>query len=188
MQNIAGHCQQSFCIQKFVDNTQQCFAFTLFPHSKSCQYPLIIHLETLWTCKSWLIMFNGAMQIQNPNGTKTLRTFWTYMFSIIFFMFIFHVIVQVFYRLIKYLGMTDWTRKSTSKNLSFSFTCHGNTMFIQFMQFQYSKCRIRFFTFVAWVIFANILMIFSKMLVIFFNCFTKNLWMAHTAIVAFFWI
>ena len=28
MQNIAGCCQQTFCIQKFVDNTQQCFAFT----------------------------------------------------------------------------------------------------------------------------------------------------------------
>ena len=27
-QNIADHCQQTFFIQKFVDNTQQCFAFT----------------------------------------------------------------------------------------------------------------------------------------------------------------
>ena len=25
-QNIAGHCQKTFCIQKFVDYTQQCFA------------------------------------------------------------------------------------------------------------------------------------------------------------------
>ena len=33
MQNIAGHCQQTFCFQKFVDNArdpnaQQSFAFT----------------------------------------------------------------------------------------------------------------------------------------------------------------
>ena len=27
-QNIVGGCQQTFCFQKFVDNTQQCFAFT----------------------------------------------------------------------------------------------------------------------------------------------------------------
>ena len=27
-QNIAGWCQQTFCFQKFVHNTQQCFAFT----------------------------------------------------------------------------------------------------------------------------------------------------------------
>ena len=27
-QNIAGWCQQPFCFQKFVDNAQQCFAFT----------------------------------------------------------------------------------------------------------------------------------------------------------------
>ena len=27
-QNIAGWCQQTFCFLKFVDNTQQCFAFT----------------------------------------------------------------------------------------------------------------------------------------------------------------
>ena len=26
--NIAGWCQQTFCFQKFVDNAQQCFAFT----------------------------------------------------------------------------------------------------------------------------------------------------------------
>ena len=31
MQKIAGHCQQTFCIQKFVDYIQQCFAFTPFP-------------------------------------------------------------------------------------------------------------------------------------------------------------
>ena len=24
----AGDCQQTFCIQKFVDNAQECFAFT----------------------------------------------------------------------------------------------------------------------------------------------------------------
>ena len=29
-QNIAGHCQQAFCIHKFVDNTQQYFIFTPF--------------------------------------------------------------------------------------------------------------------------------------------------------------
>ena len=28
MQNITGHCQQTFCFQKFDDNAQQCFAFT----------------------------------------------------------------------------------------------------------------------------------------------------------------
>ena len=28
MQNIAGHCQQTFENKKFVDITQQCFAFT----------------------------------------------------------------------------------------------------------------------------------------------------------------
>ena len=28
MQNIAGWYQQTFCFQKFVDNSQQCFAFT----------------------------------------------------------------------------------------------------------------------------------------------------------------
>ena len=27
-QNIAGWCQQTFCFQRFVDNAQQCFAFT----------------------------------------------------------------------------------------------------------------------------------------------------------------
>jgi hypothetical protein len=27
-QNIAGWCQQTLCIKKFVDNSQQCFAFT----------------------------------------------------------------------------------------------------------------------------------------------------------------
>ena len=27
-QNIAGSCQQTLCFQQFVDNTQQCFAFT----------------------------------------------------------------------------------------------------------------------------------------------------------------
>ena len=27
-QNIAGWCQQTFCFQKFVDNSQQCFDFT----------------------------------------------------------------------------------------------------------------------------------------------------------------
>ena len=27
-QNITGCCQQTFCFQNFVDNTQQCFAFT----------------------------------------------------------------------------------------------------------------------------------------------------------------
>ena len=27
-QYIARHCQQTFCIQKFVDNTKQYFAFT----------------------------------------------------------------------------------------------------------------------------------------------------------------
>ena len=27
-QNIAGHCQQTLCIQMFVDNIQQCFAFS----------------------------------------------------------------------------------------------------------------------------------------------------------------
>ena len=26
--NITGRCQQTFCPTKFVDNTQQCFAFT----------------------------------------------------------------------------------------------------------------------------------------------------------------
>ena len=30
MKNIAGHCRQTFCIQKYVDNTQR-FAFTPFP-------------------------------------------------------------------------------------------------------------------------------------------------------------
>ena len=33
-QNIARCCQQIFCFQKFVDNAQQCFAFTpqaIFP-------------------------------------------------------------------------------------------------------------------------------------------------------------
>ena len=25
---MAGRCQQTFCFQKFVDNAQQCFAFT----------------------------------------------------------------------------------------------------------------------------------------------------------------
>ena len=30
-QNIAGHCQQTFCIQNFVDNIKLCFAFTPFP-------------------------------------------------------------------------------------------------------------------------------------------------------------
>ena len=30
-QNIAGHCQQTFCIQKLADNIQQCFAFTHYP-------------------------------------------------------------------------------------------------------------------------------------------------------------
>ena len=33
-QNIAGHCQQTFCFQKFVDIAQRCFAFkpqTNFP-------------------------------------------------------------------------------------------------------------------------------------------------------------
>ena len=29
-QNIAGHCQQTFCVQKFVDNNQQSFALTPF--------------------------------------------------------------------------------------------------------------------------------------------------------------
>ena len=29
-QNIAGWCQQTFCFEKFVDNAQQCFAFTPF--------------------------------------------------------------------------------------------------------------------------------------------------------------
>ena len=27
-QNIVGCCQETFCFQKFVDNAQQCFAFT----------------------------------------------------------------------------------------------------------------------------------------------------------------
>ena len=35
MQNIDGWYQQTFCFQKFVDNTQQCFTLHLkqtFPH------------------------------------------------------------------------------------------------------------------------------------------------------------
>ena len=39
-QNIAGWCQQTFCFQKFDDNTQQCFGFTAqanFPaHNLNC--------------------------------------------------------------------------------------------------------------------------------------------------------
>ena len=38
---IAGHCQQSFCFQKFVENAQQCFAFT-----PQANFPPIIWLFT----------------------------------------------------------------------------------------------------------------------------------------------
>jgi hypothetical protein len=40
-QDIAGGCQQNFCLQKFVDNNQQCFAFT--PQAKFPCYSLNFH-------------------------------------------------------------------------------------------------------------------------------------------------
>ena len=45
-QNIAGHCQQTFYFQKFVDNTQQCFAFT--HQANSPAHNLNFHWRWRW--------------------------------------------------------------------------------------------------------------------------------------------
>ena len=45
-QNIAGCCQQTFCYQKFVDNAQQCFAFT--PQANFPAYDLNFYWKWRW--------------------------------------------------------------------------------------------------------------------------------------------
>ena len=52
-QNIAGWCQQTFCFQKFVENTQQCFAFT--PQGNFTAHNLNFHWRWRWwdQIQSW---------------------------------------------------------------------------------------------------------------------------------------
>ena len=45
-QNIAGWCQQTFCFQKFVNNAQQCFAFT--PQANFPAHDLNFHWRWMW--------------------------------------------------------------------------------------------------------------------------------------------
>ena len=43
---MAGWCQQTFCFQKFVDNAQQCFAFT--PQTNFSAHNLNFHKRWRW--------------------------------------------------------------------------------------------------------------------------------------------
>ena len=45
-QNIAGWCQQTFCFQKFFDNSQQCFASTAQANFPA--HNLNFHLRWMW--------------------------------------------------------------------------------------------------------------------------------------------
>ena len=78
-QNIAGWCQQTFCFQKFVDNAQQCFAFT--PQANFPAHNLNFH----WMWRWWdriqaiflnLFYFNGKdhMYSKVPNKCEAQIT------------------------------------------------------------------------------------------------------------------
>ena len=61
-QNIAGHCQQTFCIQKFVDTIQQCFAFTPFTEGEG--------IESWLSSQIFFTLFNYAKYGRNSKAMK----------------------------------------------------------------------------------------------------------------------
>ena len=66
-QNIAGWCQQIFCFQKFVDNAQQCFAFT--PEANFPAHDLNFHWrwwDRIYLLKYFLLYCKTKIQMKHP--------------------------------------------------------------------------------------------------------------------------
>ena len=76
-QNITGWCQQTFCFQKFVDNAEQCFAFT--PHANFPAHNLNFHWVKVmgsnsgYLLKSFLLYLESRDSIWNGAGGHILE-------------------------------------------------------------------------------------------------------------------
>ena len=75
-QNIAGWCQQTYCFQKFVDNPQQCFAFT--PHANFPAPNLNFHWGWRWSRLPFKIFSTLVKGTEESMGIRGLvpTIFW----------------------------------------------------------------------------------------------------------------
>ena len=75
-QNIAGHCQQNVCIQKFVDNIQQCFAFT--PQANFPTHNLNFHWKWRWwdriQATFWNLFYFTTVSFENRMCNECMLT------------------------------------------------------------------------------------------------------------------